>query len=456
MRFGPPVGARQDEVTGIEHVEHRFVVRREVAVDHVLITRHLRAVVAAHRTMVVARRGVVEGADREVQHTEAGRRVAENQLVGPARRPLLPARRHEVVRRQVAHVDTPQIGRDQHARKRDGRTAPRRTHDHQPHGGRREEHEEQRPPGVGRHHRGPLVGHRRTDLLADRRVESLSQQIVGAVGLQNTVELRGHLLHGGLAAEIEELAARHGEEQAQPARDARGPRQRTAQPRSRKLHTPEPLERQRRQQRHRPLHDHEGHRDRAELVVAGKVFIGQFGQSHEVMPPRQQQHDEARRHDPPAVAAADEQHPQQRQEERRGAQIGGPAGVGLFAPVGGKLLRRLRHAVGRQRRGDGAVLREGAGRVAAHEIGNQQVPALGTAVAPRRRIGQIQPAAPGISGRQFRTAARGILRVLGGVPQRCEVRTERQQPCGRQHRRTFGEGFQEFLPQGDDAFAEPE
>ena len=174
------------------------------------------------------------------------------------------------------------------------------------------------------------------------------------------------------------------------------------------------------------------------------------------MPPRQQQHDEARRHDPPAVAAADEQRPQQRQEERRGAQIGGPAGVGLFAPGGGKLLRRLRHAVGRQRRGDGAVLREGAGRVAAHEIGNQQVPALGTAVAPRRRIGQIQPAAPGIPGRQFRTAARGILRVLGGVPQRCEVRTERQQPCGRQHRRTFGEGFQEFLPQGDDAFAEPE
>jgi len=70
-----------------------------------------------------------------------------------------------------------------------------------------------------------------------------------------------------------------------------GGRDRWGVPRSRKLRAPEPLERQRRQQRHRPLHDHEGHRDRAELVVAGKVFIGQFGQSHEVMPPRQQQHD---------------------------------------------------------------------------------------------------------------------------------------------------------------------
>lgn len=64
------VVAGDDQVAGVEHVEHRVVAVAQVAVDQILVTGQLGAVVAAYGAVEIGGRSVLEGADREVEDAE--------------------------------------------------------------------------------------------------------------------------------------------------------------------------------------------------------------------------------------------------------------------------------------------------------------------------------------------------------------------------------------------------
>ncbi len=212
------------------------------------------------------------------------------------------------------------------------------------------------------------------------------------------------------------------------------------------------------QQRHAPLHDDECHRDGAELVVSGQVIEEELREGHPVASPGEEQHPQRGREHPPTVAAAREQRSEHGQEDRRGAEVGGPRRVGLSAPIGGQLfgqpvepqlLHRDRHL---------AVAGEGRPRVAAREIGHEQVPALGPPVAPRRGVVERQPLRGGAVGRhgQLRAAADRIFRMLGRIPQRREIREHGQHASRRQHPRAAQEVARAVRPQRRDPLADPE
>lgn len=276
--------------------------------------------------------------------------------------------------------------------------------------------------------------------------------------LEHVDELFGHERSARLAAEVEERAACDGEQQAEPAGDAGGPCDPSAQASGIEIVLPQPPERQRTHERYGPLHHDEGHRDRAELVVAGQQLEHQLGEPHEILAPRQQEHEARDAEEPPAVAAAHEETAQHGEEHRDGAQIGRAGRVGLVAPVGGQLLRDgALQSVFVQGGGHGTVGREARAGVAAHEVGDQQVETLGFAVAPCRGIVEGQSVGGAFAaGGQFRAAAYGLRGVLGRVPQWRKVRAYGQHSCAREQGRAPCEVAERASFRGCDEFGDPE
>ena len=327
----------------------------------------------------------------------------------------------------------------------------------QRHAARRQQDHHERTPRIGLHHRRAVGGHRVGRRFGPLDIHAAVDVRLHVVGFEDAVECVGHFHDAFLAPEVEENSSGHGQQQAQPARDACRPCQCAHQPLTRNLLFPEPHQGQCPQQRHGPLHDDERHRDRAELVVTGQVFEREFGESHQVAAPCQQDHHDACGDDPPFVAPPGQRYAQRREEYRRGPEVGGTARVGLRAPVGGQLLRRAAQSVIVQHGGRLSVRRKCRGRLAAHEVGDQQVEGLGLAVAPRRGIVERETALRGFGRRgELRAAADGLFRMFGRVPQGREVRPYGQYARRGQRRRAQGKIAQASLLEGDDAFADPE
>ena len=267
----------------------------------------------------------------------------------------------------------------------------------------------------------------------------------------------GHIVRAFGASEVEERSSGDGQQQARSPGDSRSPCQRAQQPFAGNLPLPDPHQGQRSQQRHGPLHDDERHRDGAEFIVSGQVFEREFGEPHQVAAPGQQNHHDACGDDPPFVAPPGQRDAQRGEEHRRGAQIGRAARVGLRAPVGRELLRRAAQTVVVQHGRRLSVGREGRARFAAHEVGYEQVEGLGLAVAPRRRIVEREAVFRGFGRRgKLRSAADGLLRVAGRVPQGREIRSYGQDARRDERRGAQGKIAQASLPERKDSFADPE
>ena len=407
--------------------------------------------------MEVGGRSIVEGADREVQHPESGFRVAQDRAVGFRGLYLLAPCGDEAALRQVAQVDRHQVDQNDHAEQRYEPAPSDPSQGEEQHAARREGDHYERAPGIGAHDRGPVGGHGVGRHLSQLFGSALCDGFLHTCGLEHLVVLAAHEIGGFRPAEVEDRAAGHGEEQAETARDASGPGEGPQEFSTRHLSPPEGHQSQRREQGNRPFDHHEGHRYGAELVVAGQVFEGEFGESHEIMSPGQQKRQQTDGCDPPLVASRCQQESQQSQEQGGGAQVGRSGSVGLLPPVGGQLLRDTLQPVRFQGLGYLAVACERPTRIAAHEVGNQQVPAFGASVAPGRSVIECQPFLGGfLAGGEFRTAADGLFRVVHRVPQRSEVRADGQNACGQQYRRAADERRQVLFSEGDDSFADPQ
>ena len=456
-RFGLSAVARHDQVARVEHVQNGVVAVAQVAVDQILVTGQLGAVVAAHGAVEIGGRSVLEGADREVEDAEPRLLVGHDRLVGGRGRDLVPARRNEVVVRNEPQVDRHQVEQHHGGEQCREHVFVDPAQGEQRHAARCEQDHQQRAPCVGLHHGGAFGRHGIARGDAHLGIHAALEVILHVVGLEQLAELFGHHPGAFRAAEIEERAAGDGQQQAEPARDARGPCQCPQQPLARDLPAPQPHECQCSQQRHGPLDDDERHRDGAELVIAGQQVEGQFGEPHQVASPCQQEHQHRDGDDPPFVASACQGDAQRCEENGRGAQVGRAAGVGLAAPVGRQLLCGAAQPVFVQHGCHLAVGREGRGRFAPHEVGDQQVQALRAAVAPGRGVVERQPVLRSLGGRgQFGAAAHGLFGVAGGVPQGREIRPCGEYACGGEYRRAFPEVPEAFVPQGRDALADPE
>ena len=279
-RLRRTVRTRDDRITGVEHVQHAVVHVVQITVDQILVTGQFRPVIPAHRPMEIARRGIVKGADRQIEHAESKRRIGQNLPIGFGHRNLPATGRHEIVGRKEPPVYGHQV--EQHHRRKHAheRTPPDAPQSEQRNGPRRQDDHQQRTPRIGLHHGGPVGGHRSGRRFAPFDVQPAIDIALQLIRLENPGELVGHHRGVGLFAEIEQCAARHRKEQAKAAREASGPGQCPPQPFARHLVAPQPHQGQRPRQRHDPLHDDERHRNRPEFVVAGQPVEEQFGEPH--------------------------------------------------------------------------------------------------------------------------------------------------------------------------------
>ena len=190
------------------------------------------------------------------------------------------ARRNEVVVRNEPQVDRHQVEQHHGGEQCREHVFVDPAQGEQRYAARCEQDHQQRAPCVGLHHGGAFGSHGIARGDAHFGIHAALEVILHVVGLEQLAELFGHHPGAFRAAEIEERAAGDGQQQTEPARDARGPCQRPQQPLARDLPAPQPHECQCSQQRHGPLDDDERHRDGAELIVAGQQVEGQLGEPH--------------------------------------------------------------------------------------------------------------------------------------------------------------------------------
>ena len=291
--------------------------------------------VSADGTVEIGGRGVVEGADREVQYAVSRIAVLQDRPVGVRLRHLPAAGRGEVVRGEEPQVHGNEIRQYDGRQQGRERVFPDPAQGEERDGARREQDHQKRPPGIGAHHRGAVGSHRRAGGVAPFGVRAAGDVFLHVVRLEDAAELFGHHLRAFGAPEVEQRAAGHGQQQADASRDARRPGQCAQQAPARNVSAPEPCEGQCPEHRHGPLDDDQRHRDGAELVVSGQDAESQLRETHQIAAPGQQDHHRADGDDPPFVAASGEGDAQRGQEHRRRAQVGRAARIGLRAPVGG-------------------------------------------------------------------------------------------------------------------------
>ena len=108
-----------------------------------------------------------------------------------------------------------------------------------------------------------------------------------------------------------------------------------------------------------------------------------------------------------------------------------------------------------QRLGNLAVARECSSRVATHKVGNQHIPALGHAIAPRRSVVYIKAFAL-LLCQEGTTSSCGIGGVLHGVIERSKVGSESQYRSRSQYGSTLCQILVSLLFDGVDKFRNEE
>ena len=416
QRHGLVVLHREDEIAGVEHIDHRidavaghlfhlssgchhgidglFHLRCDVRLDEFLIAAQLGSVITAHTLVVVRRFILIEGVGGEVEHSVVEVFVLQYHLVGLGERlghfAHRVAHEHGIV--EVAFVHRPHIHETEQGYAQgqiEGLQLACLV--------AQQEHRTYHDDGEG----APAVG--REDALA--HLPQVGQQRLQLVG----GPLR-ESLHFGRAHIVEEQAGGDGEEEGHTGGGDKahdhpfhlfGEHLRVVY---------DLLEGHHGQQGDAELSHHENGCHRAELGIHGHMVDEEVGESHEVLSPGEHDRQHGSGEECPFHRSLHDKESQHEEHEHEGAHIDRTARTGLFAPVLPYLLIEgivvgvgFFHGVLIGGQGHGGT---------ALGVGDEQCPSLAYTVAPLGNIVALQSAV-GLVGRvflhQFALSAHGLL-----------------------------------------------
>ena len=287
-RLGASILSAHNQVARIEHIEHIAIGLREVAIDQILVAGELRTVVATHRAVEVGGGGVVEGAHREVHDAVARLLVLQDRLVGGRHRRLATGGRDEIVVREETQIDRYEVDEHHHRKGCSQGCATDASIDKEYHSQGGEGNHHERTPGVGLHHGYALRNHRLGQHLAPLDIDPLVDIALQVVGGKDLAHVARHQLRSLRCAKRAERTACDDHHQAETARHSASPGDSLQRELLRTLRAEQLAECQRTQHRYGPLHHHKGHRNGAELIVAGQVVEEELREAHQVATPSQE------------------------------------------------------------------------------------------------------------------------------------------------------------------------
>ena len=361
--------------------------------------------------------GIVEWRNREIQHPEAQLLVRHNLLVCRSRFNLGLALCHEGFVGQIAKVDRQNIGHNKQCHCRQSPLAPPLSEEQRTQQNScRQEDKEHRACGIGRENLASLRCHSLGSHIAEFGVHTLREVLLATLhSSEHILELLGHHCATLLTAKVEQRRACNCKDEAEACCDTRRNSDSTRYHLALAptlAHLPES---QTGQERCTPLHHDKCGGYSAELIVEREIVEAEFGEPHCVVAPRQHNGKNSSRYNPPAVTILGQENTQQSEEDNDCTEIGRACGVGLLAPIGWQLLcqatidayllEALCHL---------SILGKGVTRVASHKVGDEHIPTLIDAIAPRRSVVDIQTFALTL-GNQGATASCGVVGVLKGV-----------------------------------------